>query len=159
MTMSTEELTQERIRRSYRRARTYPKTIRKLANLDLPYPVTIPQLAVWLLVFVGLWYARPLWTPIAGSLQILILVGVPTCAAVVLRHLRLEGRSPVAMAAGLWALWWAPRTGTIHATAVRIPRPSKYGGLLIIQAVPLPPQDETAVRLTKAADQDEGIAR
>jgi hypothetical protein len=130
------EISEERVLRSYRKARTYPKTIRKLANVDLPYPVTIPQLAVWVGVFVALWYSEPMWSVVAGSLQVVVLLGAPTVAAILIRHLRLEGRSPVAMAAGLMMLALAPRNGTLAGRPLHLPRPAIYGGRLVIEPTP-----------------------
>ena len=112
----------ERLLRSYRYARTYPKTLRKLGGIELPWPVTVTQLAVWIAAFALLWYSLPVWGHL-GSVTPLLLVAVPTGLAVAVHHLRLEGRSPLAMATGLASLLAAPRGGVLHGRPLR---PSKF---------------------------------
>ncbi|MBO2448720.1 hypothetical protein J4573_16580 [Actinomadura barringtoniae] len=143
MSVSDELGEGERILRSYRRARTYPKTIRKLANLDLPYPVTIPQLATWLGLFAALWYSRPLWLDVAGPVQALVLIIVPTVAAVALRHLRMEGRSPVAMLTGLVTLLYAPSNGILHGRPLSFGKPARYGAMLVFEETGTAPSSVT----------------
>ncbi len=127
----------ERLLRSYRYARTYPKTLRKLGGIELPWPVTVTQLAVWIAAFALLWYSLPVWGHL-GSVTPLLLVAVPTGLAVAVHHLRLEGRSPLAMATGLASLLAAPRGGVLHGRPLRQPRPVRYGGMFFVSQPPRP---------------------
>lgn len=105
---------------SYGHAHKHPAVIGKIAGWTLPTPVTPTQLGVFVGSFVALLSTHRLWGVfLPGPLTLIVLGGVPLTLAWAVRHLRVEGRSPVQMASGLFTLACAPRTGTLFGRTYR----------------------------------------
>ena len=114
--------------RSYTHARRHPKVIGKIAGWTLPWPITPLQLFVAVGGFLTLLQTRGLWAHLGGLVDLLILVALPSTAAVLLRHLRVEGRSPARFLCGYASVLSAPRHGRRHGRPVRPPRPQRVHG-------------------------------
>lgn len=100
---------------NYTYARRYPLVLGRIGGWALPWPLTLPQLAVLLGGFVGLLATRSLWGAwLPGIVRLTVLVGLPPAAAWAVRHVRVEGRSPWRTAAGLVSLWSRPAGGLVR---------------------------------------------
>ena len=114
--------------RVYTRARRHPNVIGVVGGWTLPYPLTPTQLGVLLGSFGLLLWARRFWAFLPGRLNILVVGGVPIVLCWAVRHLRMEGRSPMRMAIGAASYLVRPRHGTLHGKAYRPGRPCRFGG-------------------------------
>ncbi|MEM7275823.1 MAG: hypothetical protein AAF547_22295 [Actinomycetota bacterium] len=116
--------------------RRRPLVIGKLDQVRLPFVVTMPQLAVGVLVFGLLFLTRPVWGSLMSDrLHIVVFVVVPVVAAQQISRTTVEGRSLFKAAAGLVRLWLAPRHGTING---RRQRPAEAVQLTVHPLVPAP---------------------
>jgi hypothetical protein len=122
--MSTEESVECR---SYTHARRHPQVIGRIQGYTLPSPWTPTQLGVLVVSFLALLWTRPLWAHLGGFLNLLVLLGVPASLMWCVRHLRMEGRAPVRMAAGVATYVVRPRGGTLHGRASRRQPPRRLG--------------------------------
>lgn len=105
---------------SYGHAHKHPAVIGKIAGWTLPTPVTPTQLGVFVGSFVALLSTNRIWGAfLPGVMKLIVLGGVPVTLAWAVRHLRVEGRSPVQMASGVFTLVCAPRTGTLFGRTYR----------------------------------------
>lgn len=105
---------------SYGHAHKHPAVIGKIAGWTLPTPVTPTQLGVFVGSFVALLSTNRIWGAfLPGVMKLIVLGGVPITLAWAVRHLRVEGRSPVQMASGVFTLLSAPRTGTLFGRTYR----------------------------------------
>lgn len=115
--------------RSYTAARRYPAVIANIEGVPLIWPMTPTQLGVLAGTFLVLLWTRAVWAYF-GQANLLVLLGLPLGAAWAARHVRPQGRSPLAAAAGLLSLALAPRGGVaggrrlpasrvVHQRAVR----------------------------------------
>lgn len=100
---------------SYTHARRYPLVIGKIGGFALPTPLSPAQIATMLASFFVLLATRRWWglfTP--GLFDVLVLVLAPAALTWAVRHLRMEGRSPIKMLIGLLTLAAAPSNGTVR---------------------------------------------
>lgn len=126
--------------RVYTRARRHPNVIGVIGGWTLPWPLTPTQLGVLLGSFVALMTTRRLWSIVLpGSLNTIVVAGVPIFLCWAVRHLRMEGRSPVRMAAGLASYLAKPRQGTLHGRPLRIGKRCSFGARVFIGAGGLTP--------------------
>lgn len=129
---------------SYGHAHKHPAVIGKIAGWTLPTPVTPTQLGVFVGTFIALLVTNRIWgmfTP--GFVRLVVLGGAPIVLAWAVRHLRVEGRSPVQMASGLFTLATAPRTGTLFGRTYRgWRRQPARGARLYFDAGPVAPAGE-----------------
>ena len=101
-------------------------------------PYTVPQL-ITMVVGLGLMVLTyPLWGHF-GLANIVPLVGVPYALSFVVRRLRIEGRSPFAVLAGVVGLALSPRQGRVGGVPVRVPRPALLHGACTLTWRPAPP--------------------
>lgn len=123
---------------SYGHAHKHPAVIGKIAGWTLPTPVTPTQLGVFVGSFVVLLATHRIWGAfLPGAITLIVLGGVPITLAWIVRHLRLEGRSPVQMASGLFSLAMAPRTGALFGRTYRgWRRDRSRGGRVFVAAGP-----------------------
>lgn len=114
---------------SYTHARRYPLVIGKIGGFALPTPLSPAQIITLLASFFVLLATRRWWglfTP--GLFDVLVLVIVPGTATWAVRHLRMEGRTPIKMLIGLVTLAASPTNGTVRGRqqwAPRRPRPTR----------------------------------
>ena len=120
--------------RVYTRARRHPNVIGVIGGWTLPWPLTPTQLGVLLGSFALLLSTRQLWAFLPGSFNTMIVGGGPIFLCWAVRHLRMEGRSPVRMAAGAASYLVRPRQGTLHGKAYRTGRCSRFGGSIFVGA-------------------------
>ena len=120
--------------RVYTRARRHPNVIGVIGGWTLPWPLTPTQLGVLLGSFALLLNTRQLWAFLPGSFNTMIVGGGPIFLCWAVRHLRMEGRSPVRMAAGAASYLVRPRQGTLHGKAYRVGRCSRFGGSIFVGA-------------------------
>ena len=133
--------------RSYTHARRHPAVIGKIGGWTLPSPVSPAQLGVLIGSFVLLVQTRRLWAQLPAVMNLVVLAGVPLGLAWAVRHLRMEGRSPVRMAAGVVCLLSAPPGGARQGRPLRPTRPVACRGRVLLdpgtppsaRPVPAPP--------------------
>lgn len=124
--------------RSYTFARRHPAVIGKIGGWTLPGPVSPAQLGVLVGSFVVLVQTRRLWAHLPAVLNLVVIAGLPLALAWAVRHLRMEGRSPVRMAAGLACLLSAPPGGTRQGRPLRSKRPVGCRGRVLVDPGPPP---------------------
>lgn len=113
--------------RSYTHGRRHPQVLGKVGKRALPFgPYTLVQVGVFVTSFVLLVKTRLLWAHFGMVADSLLLMGLPCLAAWKMRRARIEGRSPLRMAAGVLSYAIRPRNGTAHGR--RLARP---GGQLV----------------------------
>lgn len=114
---------------SYTHARRHPMVLGRIAGWAPPFQLTITQVLVVLVSFVGLTWTWGLWAPhLPTTLSFLVAAGVPVAAAWTVRHVRVEGRSIARTALGYATLLSAPRTGRVGGRPCRRSRPMPTGG-------------------------------
>lgn len=124
--------------RSYTHARRHPAVIGKIGGWTLPSPVSPTQLGVLVGSFVFLVQTRRMWGHLPPVLNLVVLAGLPIGLAWSVRHLRMEGRSPVRMAAGLASLVSSPPGGTRLGRPLRTKRPTSCRGRVLVDPGPPP---------------------
>jgi hypothetical protein len=109
--------------RSYTFARRYPLVIGKIGGWH-PWwgPMTITQYAVLVGSAVLLLHTRSVWAQLPGPANLLVGLAVPFTLAWLVRHARIEGRSPLRAATGGLAYLAAPRHGLSQGHAAPPPR-------------------------------------
>lgn len=100
--------------RSYTHARRHPLVIGKIGGWTIPSPLTPAQLMALIATFLLLLYTRRLWAHFPGTVNLMVQGGVPIVMAWAVRHLRVEGRSPLRSLLGLGILLSAPRHGVFR---------------------------------------------
>jgi len=68
---------------------------------------------------------RSLWAVLPGGLGLAVMAGGPLGLAWAVRHLRVEGRSPMRMATGAVSYLARPRRGTLRGRPYRPPAPRR----------------------------------
>lgn len=132
---------------SYGHAHKHPAVIGKIAGYTLPTPITPTQLGVFVGSFVLLLMTRGIWGGILpGAANLMVLAAGPIVLAWAVRHLRVEGRSPVQMASGLYNLAMAPRSGTLFGRTYRGCRPDRSRGGRVFITVMVAPTGEEGER-------------
>ena len=120
---------------TYTHARRHPMVLGRIAGWTPPFQLTISQLAVLLVTFLGLVWSWDVWGPLApGSAGMLIVIGVPAGAAWVVRRARIEGRSLPRAAVGWVQLVAAPGRGSLHGKPATAQRPRAISGTVQIAA-------------------------
>lgn len=115
---------------SYTRARRHPLIIGKIQGHSLPVMLTPTQLGVLVVGVILAVNTRGLWGPLVGGGQAeaVVILAVPGLAAFAVRHLRMEGRSPVRMGLGLATYAGRRSTGTeMLGRPVRDRPPTRWG--------------------------------
>lgn len=122
---------------SYTHALRHPIIIGRIAGWRLPWALSVTQLGAVGATAVALLATRPVWAHL-GSVGNLVLfsliVGGAGWAA---RHWRIEGRSPIAAAAGILSVALLPaRRSTRNGRPVRAPRPARASAPVTVSALP-----------------------
>lgn len=137
--------------RSFTAARRFPMVFGVIGGFVLPVPLSPAQAITFLTSFITLFLTRGLWGfLLPGTITFLVLVGVPIGLTWAVRHLRLEGRSPLKTAVGICTLWLAPPQGVLRGATARTPQPVRLRQkVLIVPTNPNPvdrlPKDEVEV--------------
>ncbi|MDH3369072.1 MAG: conjugal transfer protein [Gemmatimonadota bacterium] len=104
---------------SYTHARRFPLVIGKIGGFALPTPLSPSQLGTLLGSFFLMLASRRWWGVIVPGIgDALFLVVIPGTLTWAVRHLRMEGRSPVKMLFGVASLLLAPTQGTVRGRQV-----------------------------------------
>jgi conjugation transfer TcpE-like protein len=109
--------------RNYTSARKFPRVLGRIAGYTLPFLLSMTQVGVLLGSFMVLSITFGLWgdvVPYSGA----VLLGVPFGLAWAIRHLRIEGRSPIKTVFGVLALLVSPPGGMVHGRPRLGRRPS-----------------------------------
>ncbi|MFP5376692.1 MAG: TcpE family conjugal transfer membrane protein [Acidimicrobiia bacterium] len=129
--------------RSYTHARRHPGVIGKIGGWTLPSPVSPTQLGVLVGSFVVLVQTRGLWGHLPPMFNLVVLAGLPIGLGWSVRHLRMEGRSPLRMAAGVAVLASRPPGGTRLGRPVRARRPTGCRTRVLVEPGPAPARRRT----------------
>lgn len=108
--------------RSWTDARRFPLVVGRIGGFRLPFVLSLHQVAVLLTTFGGLVATRTVWAVLGPVGNVLIVIGIPAVLTYAVRHLRIEGRSPVRSLLGLASLAATPRHGVNIDGPVRTPR-------------------------------------
>ncbi len=117
---TTDELTDVSVScNSYTHARRYPMVIGKIGGFVLPTPLSPSQIATLIGSFLLLLVTRRWWSMFTPAVfDVIVVVAVPAALAWAVRHLRMEGRSPIKMAVGVVTLLVSPPHGTVRGHQV-----------------------------------------
>lgn len=120
--------------RSYTRARRHPKVVGVIGGWQSPWPLTPTQIGALVVTALVLLKTKPLWGLLlpVGFLQLVVLAGGPVAAAWAVRHLRIEGRTPLQAASGWLSFVGRARGGKVRGRAVRPARPVSGGGRIFV---------------------------
>ena len=123
---------------SYTHARRYPLVIGKIGEFTLPTPLSPAQISTLLASFFFLLVTRGLWGGVLPRMvNVFILIVVPLGMTWAVRHLRMEGRSPVKMLIGLVSYWAAPRHGWSRGSRIWTrPHPQRLVQPILIVPAP-----------------------
>lgn len=105
--------------RSYTHARRYPWVIGRIGGWQLPTQLTLAELAAMGALFVLLVETRTIWAHLPRMLNLVVLAGIPAAGTWAVRHLRMEGRSPLRGLVGVLNLLATPRRGRVQGRAYR----------------------------------------
>lgn len=147
--------------RSYTHARTHPMVVGKIGKYTLPFQLSPAQVLALLGSFFVLLWTRRIWAHLPGLLNLLVQVAVPVAIAWALRHLRMEGRSPLRMGYGVIAYAFSPKGGVVGGRPYREPGTQTLRGTRIFVAAgpPMPTRAQLARgRARSAAGGDRPVA-
>lgn len=138
--------------RSYTHARTHPMVVGKIGKYTLPFQLSPAQVLALLGSFFVLLWTRRIWAHLPGLMNLLVQVAVPVAIAWALRHLRMEGRSPLRMGYGVLAYAFSPKGGVVGGRAYREPGTQILRGNRIFVAAgpPMPPRARSAQRQSRS---------
>ncbi len=123
--------------RSYTHARRHPWVIGKIGGWALPTPLSPTQLLVLVSSFLVLLWTRALWAHLPGVINLVVQAGLPMVLSWMVRHVRMEGRSPLRMLAGAVVYASAPKEGVHNGRPYREGGPRQMaGGHLFVAAIP-----------------------
>ena len=87
----------------------------RVGGFTLPTPLSPAQFVALFGSFLGLLATRRVWgLLLPGMAQALVLIAIPLTLTWAVRHLRMEGRSPVKMLMGIVTLLLSPTRGTVR---------------------------------------------
>ena len=105
--------------RSYTHARRYPWVIGRIGGWQLPTQLTLAQVAAMGAALGVLVATRALWAHLPRAANLAVEVTLPGLAAWSVRHVRMEGRSPLRAMAGMVSFLATPRLGRLHGRPYR----------------------------------------
>ena len=122
---------------SYTHALRHPIIIGRVAGWRLPWALSVTQLGAVGATAVVLLATRPVWAHL-GSVGNLVLFSLFVgCTGWAARHWRIEGRSPIAAAAGILSVALLPaRRSTRNGLPVRARRPGRGSAPVMVSALP-----------------------
>jgi hypothetical protein len=126
---------------SYTAARRHPLVIGKIGGFVRPSPLSPAQIATLLGSFSLLLVSRGLWGMfLPGIVRLFLLVTGPCGLTWAVRHLRMEGRSPIKMLLGQLSYWSAPRHGWVRGRGQWLrPRPIRVAQRIVVVPAAAPP--------------------
>ncbi len=109
---------------SYTHALRHPVIIGKVAGWSLPWAMSATQLGTIAATATALLIARPVWAHLGGIGNLTLFTVVVAGSGWAVRHWRIEGRSPLRVAASVATLWTSPsaRFGVRNGTPAVPPR-------------------------------------
>lgn len=125
--------------RSYTRARRYPLVIGRIPGSQNPLiggPYSLPQLFAMVGTFVLLVFTREVWAQFSLIGNLLVVVGVPFAAGLVVRRLQVQGRPPWSVAASLAGLLISPASGRMGGRPLPRRRARHIGGVFTFRLQP-----------------------
>jgi len=129
-----EALDQQVLCRSYTHARRYPWVIGKIGGWQLPTQLSLAQLAALGSTLFLLIQTRALWAHLPRMGNLLVELAIPATSAWAVRHLRIEGRSPLRAIAGLASYLATPHRGRVQGRPHRAPRAHALTGRIFVAA-------------------------
>ncbi|MET9535776.1 hypothetical protein ABZY02_35370 [Streptomyces sp. NPDC006649] len=108
--------------RCYTKARRHPVMVGKWPGGGRIWggPYTVPQVIVLVTSFLLLILTRPLWAHF-GWVDVLIALGVPFGLSLLVRHVHIDGRNPLAVAASAFGMLATPRGGRMGGRPLSSP--------------------------------------
>jgi len=122
--------------RSYTHARRYPWVIGKIGGWQLPTQLSPAQLAALGATLLVLVQTRSLWAHLPRMLNLLVEIALPAGSAWAVRHLRMEGRTPLRALCGLAVYLATPRLGRLQGRPYRDPRACLVTSRLFVRTTP-----------------------
>lgn len=121
--------------RSYTRARRHPKVVGVIGGWVSPWPLTPTQIGAVVITGLVLIKTHAVWGfVLPGFLQLAVMAGCPVAAAWAVRHLRIEGRTPLQALQGAVNYLFRPRLGRVRGRPVRRARTATRGGRIFVLA-------------------------
>lgn len=114
--------------RTYTHARRYPLVIGVIGQMRLWTPISPTQLGVGVGALVVLLETHRVWGRFGLFGNTIVLLGVPWALSWAVRHLRVEGRSPLRSLVGVLTYLTAPAGGSLHGRPHRPPPPRRLVG-------------------------------
>ena len=122
---------------SYTHALRHPIIIGRVAGWRLPWALSVIQLGAVGGTAVALLATRPVWAHLGGVGNLVLFSLIVGGAGWAARHWRIEGRSPIAAAAGILSVALLPaRRSTRNGRPVRAPRPARASAPVTVSALP-----------------------
>ncbi|MFB7763702.1 hypothetical protein [Streptomyces xiamenensis] len=124
--------------RTFTRSRRLPGVVGRLPGSAKPLiggPYTIPQGVVMVALIVVMAFTPHLWARFGLVPNLVLLLGVPYGAGLVVRRLQGEGRSPWAAVSGVFGLLSAPGSGRMRGRPVKRAREVSTGGVLTLHVL------------------------
>ena len=122
---------------SYTHALRHPIIIGRIAGWRLPWALSVTQLGAVGATAVALLATRPVWAHLGGVGNLVLFALFVGGAGWAARHWRIEGRSPIAAAAGILSVTLLPgRRCTRNGGPVRAPRPARGSAPVTVSALP-----------------------
>ena len=122
---------------SYTHALRHPVIIGRIAGWTLPWAMSATQLGAVAATTALLLVTRPVWAHLGGVGNLAVFVAVVAGAAWGVRHWRIEGRSPLRVAASYVTVVSSPRCrlGVRNGAPAAPPRPrrSRGVGVLVVE--------------------------
>jgi hypothetical protein len=124
--------------------RRRPLVVGRLDQVQLPFVMTMPQLACGALVFGALLATRAVWgSVLSDRLHIVVFVAVPVLVAQQVTRTSVEGRSLLKAAVALIRLFWAPVYGRINDRSAPGPRTTVVVAAPLIEPAPTPKRSKS----------------
>lgn len=110
---------------SYTHALRHPVIVGQVAGWRLPWALSAIQLGTVAVAAAVMLVTRPLWSHFGGVGNLLIFCVVVGGSGWLVRHWRIEGRSPIRVGLGLLMVWTSPGShrGTRGGRPVSAPWP------------------------------------
>ena len=145
--------------RSYTHARRYPWVIGKIGGWQLPTQLSPAQLAALGATLLVLVQTRSLWAHLPRMLNLLVEIALPAGSAWAVRHLRMEGRTPLRALCGLAAYLATPRLGRLQGRHYRDPRACLVTSRLFVTTGPPANSGRPRTRHGAAPGAEQGAGR
>ena len=121
---------------SYTHALRHPIIIGRIAGWRLPWALSVTQLGAVGATAVALLATRPVWAHLGGVGNLVLFSVIVGGAGWAARHWRIEGRSPIAAAAGILSMALLPaRRSTRNGRPVRTSRPARDSAPVTVSAL------------------------